>query len=613
MFTVSEDFTDKISAGKRKVVGMVKVYWTDPYFLKDSINYSISCNDVLEGALLQQVLDDSSISTRKWWQLDETTSFEAEIYPAPSTIIMAMAEKARFGWWGKASSQDDGSFSVSPKITIQHLTAKTVFDVLVTGDDAYEEFPVDFKVILYSDEGTYTFNVVDNQLASWRGSVPETIKSQAGTPGHFDFRAVTKMELEISKWSKAGSAVKIVSFTAINETIFNSDDIVSMSLLEELEVTNGGLPIGTASANEIDITFNNIEDKFYSGNPGSELKNVLLPNRKIKPYIGTQLADNVFEYIPLGEYWSMGWNATESSSDITVTARDRMELLRQTKYLGCAIRRDISFYDLAESVLEEARGMMPDVEYEIDENLKTINIPVAYLTVSTFMGALTTIVEACLGHVYIDRKGVIQVCGSKRFIEMKPWSLGEHVWVFDDGEEFIGETCSKVFSTVGWHKGILYITEPETEQVIEKPFFVEVRNTAVENPYRVDLINVATGSAIIGSNFEKVSNVPLKYNLTLNEEGAYELLATIYSESGDFFNSQKFLMEVRSVSEASLFTLESEDDVSIVKLSPSLYNLSWNSSGSKQIRVLVEETEERDLYVEVRPNIQASWLINKED
>jgi hypothetical protein len=71
-------------------------------------------------------------------------------------------------------------------------------------------------------------------------------------------------------------------------------------------------------------------------------------------------------------------------------------------------------------------------------------------------------------------------------------------------------------------------------------------------------------------------------------------------------------MEVRDEVESSLYTLEGEGDVAILQLSPSLFNLTWSSSGVKKVRALIENILDRDLYVEVAPDLTATWYVLKD-
>jgi len=38
------------------------------------------------------------------------------------------------------------------------------------------------------------------------------------------------------------------------------------------------------------------------------------------------------EWVPLGVFWSLDWDSPDDSLEATVTARDRMELLRKGTY-----------------------------------------------------------------------------------------------------------------------------------------------------------------------------------------------------------------------------------------------------------------------------------------
>jgi hypothetical protein len=99
---------------------------------------------------------------------------------------------------------------------------------------------------------------------------------------------ITKMELIITKWSHANRQVKILEFfTSIQET-YETDDILLINLLEEREVSQGSLPVGNISSNEIDIRLVNENGRFDAGNRQSPLYQLLKPNRRIKTWLGTE-------------------------------------------------------------------------------------------------------------------------------------------------------------------------------------------------------------------------------------------------------------------------------------------------------------------------------------
>ena len=82
--------------------------------------------------------------------------------------------------------------------------------------------------------------------------------------------------------------------------------------MEEKEVSQGSLPIGNISSNEIDIKLNNKNRKFDAGNTQSSLYGLLKANRKIKAWIGIEQDGGAKELVPLGVFWSGDWKAPEN-------------------------------------------------------------------------------------------------------------------------------------------------------------------------------------------------------------------------------------------------------------------------------------------------------------
>jgi hypothetical protein len=232
------------------------------------------------------------------------------------------------------------------------------------------------------------------------------------------------MILDVKKWSAPNRVAKIVDFYTSLQDTFYSDNIKSISLLEERILADGSLPIGNISCNEVDIELGNIElklsetekiiDPFFPENPNSEYSQLIKPNRKIIPYIGLRLPNGIDEYIKLGTFWTGDWNFNESSPTITVTARDRMELLRNAEFSTSILYEDKTLYELMVAVLEHAKDNIPmqDLSYIISDDLKKYIIPYAWFPVSSYFNAIKTIVEACMGQAYMSRDDVLTIEGN---------------------------------------------------------------------------------------------------------------------------------------------------------------------------------------------------------
>ncbi len=113
------------------------------------------------------------------------------------------------------------------------------------------------------------------------------------------------------------------------------------------------------------------------------------------------------EWVPLGVFWSLDWDSPDDTLEATVTARDRMELLRKSTFQTSQVVQNKSLYELAEMVLKDA-GLTED-EYIIDTDLQTIVVPYAWFNPVSHREALRRIAEAGLAVAYADRDGKIRI------------------------------------------------------------------------------------------------------------------------------------------------------------------------------------------------------------
>ena len=113
------------------------------------------------------------------------------------------------------------------------------------------------------------------------------------------------------------------------------------------------------------------------------------------------------EYVPLSTFWSLDWDSPDDTLEATVTARDRMELLRKGTYQTSQVQTDKSLYELAEAVLQDA-GLSSD-QYIIDTDLQSIIIPYAWFAPVSHREALRRIAEAGLAAAFQNRDGKIQI------------------------------------------------------------------------------------------------------------------------------------------------------------------------------------------------------------
>jgi hypothetical protein len=266
------------------------------------------------------------------------------------------------------------------------------------GDSKREEWPVDFNIKLYDGNSIllHTEIVTGNTKIAWSKVLDESITQ------------VEKMTLEITKWSHAGRQAKILEFFTSIQEVYEGDDIISIHLLEEREVSQGSLPVGNISANEIEIRLNNETRKFDAGNKQSPLYQTLKANRRIKAWLGVDTAEGK-EYVPLGTFWSGDWHVPEDGVYAQTIGRDRLELLRKSTYSTSQVQMNKTLYDLALNILIDAG--LTEEEYYIDTELQQFPVPSAWFDSQSHREALRKVAEACLGQVYCDRHGVLRIEG----------------------------------------------------------------------------------------------------------------------------------------------------------------------------------------------------------
>jgi hypothetical protein len=390
VYPVTTDFLDKMKADRRRVLARVEVDYTDP-FMDQSIE--IEVNEQANVSYPEQTADSVKEATHKWASLDGSWVLDGTYHLAPPPEKLAQYQ---FGWWGAQLAGVGGAFADPyPALTVTHLP-RPIHTLKVVGDTAREEYPVDFAIKLYAADDTLlkTETVTGNTQIAWQKALEPQVLD------------VAKQELIITRWSLPGTCAKIVEFFTSIREVYETGDLMSVKLLEEREASQGSLPVGNISSNEITLALNNEDKKFDIDNENSPLKNLLKPNRRIQVWLGTETSSGE-EWVPLGTFWSLDWDSPDDTLEATVTARDRMELLRKSTFQTSQVLQNKTLYELAEDVLQDA-GLNSN-EYIIDTDLQNIIIPYAWFNPMSHREALRFIAEAGLAAAFQNRDGKIQI------------------------------------------------------------------------------------------------------------------------------------------------------------------------------------------------------------
>jgi|GEM_PF-6786631 len=296
------------------------------------------------------------------------------------------------GWWG----QDIEPFA-RPQYLKLRFPPSALTKVVVRGylpnDLEKKEWPVDFDVQAFTGDN-YEIPCTYND------GTPAIIEVRGNTnPCRDDiyFRepvlSANQLVLTIRSWSRKGGFVKITKFvfTDIVEE-YGPDDIINMSILEETDGDSGSLPIGNVSCNSIELTLQNLDNKFSFGNDRSPFQSLMRANRRIEPYVGfietdvtgqPLLNENGLPYEPAlvkkGVYWSRNWTAGQQDVGTSTSAIDRMGLFQNIEYRGLGHLdievsppplpesefRDGNWISFLDDILKELRDKrMKDLEWD---------------------------------------------------------------------------------------------------------------------------------------------------------------------------------------------------------------------------------------------------------
>lgn len=412
--TATAAFQTAAIATIRRPKAKIEIVWTDPFIDPTIV---VDSNNVNYINNINQVTNLKRETTKKWAHLDGVIKADSTHYPMPDTLLSSLDNE--MGWYTETAC--DGSCVWTepyPRIGVQ-FAPRPVISLLVTGDSVYNEYPVDFTIKLYQADLTlvYTLDVTDNDLIEWFLRIDDE-----------ELYDIVYMTLELKKWSTPSRVGKITEFYTSIVDEYDGEDIVSLSLLEESEVTDGTLPIGNISCNELDVElqniclirqgFSDINDPYFTGNINSLYHNLMKINRRINLWLGFQIANpsllpaEPVEYVKCGTFFSGDWSTKETETNTRTTARDRMELLRTTNYPADVLFEEKTLYYIANAVLESAKLTIPmyDLTWEIGTELLNYVIPYAWFEKNkSYMEILRSISEACIGSCFMKKNDVLYI------------------------------------------------------------------------------------------------------------------------------------------------------------------------------------------------------------
>lgn len=342
-----------------------------------------------------QMVNGRRDATRKWASLDGSTTLDGTFFPAPSTVQAASFNE--IGWWGQILSGPDGTFTPPQRASIT-FSPRALNRVDVVSDGRRDEYGVDYDILIFDNTDTLLTTVEVRGNTAFDHTEVVDVENAA------------KITLIISKWNRANRQAKITEISPIFEQLFESQDIVSFDVTEQRETgAQSNVPTGGITSNEADIVLINQGRIFDNNNPDSPFTGNIRQNARVFLELGVQTSPGEFEYVPVFNGWSGGWNVPDSEIEATTAARDRLELLSRSQFEGGEVQENNTFAQWFERVLNDAELSVTD--YNIDIVLGTGNyiVPFGWIDKQSHRSALELLARGSGASVYVDRNGIIQI------------------------------------------------------------------------------------------------------------------------------------------------------------------------------------------------------------
>jgi hypothetical protein len=313
----------------RKLYARVRIDYSDSQIDNTMIPTASSVED---NTYLSQTFNGKEDVSLPWASLDGSWILGTHAI-APTTV----ADQARYeiGWWNQELSnadktfQDDeggllgeyllgehelGGYISLPELTLT-FTPRTFSDIRISFDNAREEYAEDFDVIFYDA----TLTEIDRVAVTGNTG----LKYVATIP---TLNSIYEMHLLIRKWSHVNRQAKVAEFfTSISE-LYEGDDIISLSVDENRELS-GKLPVGTTASGKCVVKLFNRFRVFDYDNTASKLYNVVRAGARISPEIGDGTT-----WISLGVFFAREWDIPKRDTVVTVSALDHMSMLGESEY-----------------------------------------------------------------------------------------------------------------------------------------------------------------------------------------------------------------------------------------------------------------------------------------
>ena len=358
----------------RKVLGKVEIVYSDTD-ISSITNVETSSDSAISHP--HEVYQTNLAPTVKACTLDGNAIMDG--------TFQMMDDSCITGWWSGELSKKDGTFDTPPSLEVFFID-RPIASWMIIGDSKLGQYPVDFTL-------EYKLNDTVVETKEITGNTESQLKVYTNQSD------ITSIKITITKWSKGNAVVKLLKFFDMLAETYIGSDLQSFEVNEEMGSIDANYNL---SSDTMTVSIYNKERKFNVG----YLKNLLILDRKVKPYIGIE-KNGVVEYTSLGTFYSDEWKVDQDGQWVKCTAVDRLIRLQNKIYVGYQLAYKVTLYDIAYDIL--TKSGFKDKEFIVSESLKDTTIPSAFMPKQSVWDALQEIAYTGLCKVFIDREDRINI------------------------------------------------------------------------------------------------------------------------------------------------------------------------------------------------------------
>lgn len=346
MIGVSLKYKDKVYTqdSARHFKGEVRFEFLDVNAYRDATLSGLTDNDEAPISRINQLIDKRRVMSHKY------ATFEKDYFKLDGSFVIPPRideGDSKVGWWSRDLCNSDRTFTTPVGFAVVFTEGHNSAGLTLSFSELTNEYATDFVIQVFDNNHTpiVVKHVVDNKST--------TYELEDSLDKYY------LIVVEILKWSHPFRRAKVTAIDFGVIKTFKDRDLVSFSVIEEINVTGDSLP-----ANELRFTVDNSDRRYNILNPEGYYR-FLMERQEVWATLSLEVEPNNYETINMGKFYLKEWKSNEGALTTAFTAFSVFDILKDIMYIGYGAT---NLYDLAVDVLTKA-GV---TEFIIDERLHEI-------------------------------------------------------------------------------------------------------------------------------------------------------------------------------------------------------------------------------------------------